>query len=91
MPYTQTKWSLASLYPGHDSPELQTAFDLIEEQVTSFEGVRSKLKPETRNVIGLVSASTAFFPRARMDEVLAEFADLLRRFGGAERVETRTY
>jgi len=46
MAYTLSKWSLAPLYPGYDSPELQTAFDLIEEQVTSFEGVRGKLKPD---------------------------------------------
>jgi oligoendopeptidase F len=45
MPYTQTKWSLAALYPGYDSTELQNAFDMIEEQVTSFEGVRNKLVP----------------------------------------------
>ena len=46
MPYTQTKWSLAALYPGYESAELQNAFDMIEEQVTSFEGVRNKLVPD---------------------------------------------
>ncbi len=46
MPYTQTKWSLAPLYPGYESAELQNAFDMIEEQVTSFEGVRGKLTPD---------------------------------------------
>jgi oligoendopeptidase F len=43
MPYAQTKWSLTPLYPGYDSPELQNAFDMIEEQVTAFEGARGKL------------------------------------------------
>ncbi|CAG0991580.1 oligoendopeptidase F [Anaerolineales bacterium] len=46
MSYTQTKWSLAPLYPGYDSPELQNAFDMIEEQVTAFEGARGKLTPD---------------------------------------------
>ena len=46
MTYAQTRWSLSGLFPGFDSPELETAFDKVEEQVTSFEGVRGKLKPE---------------------------------------------
>src|SRR5581483_10955158 len=44
--YSQTKWSLADLFPGPDSPELEAAFDKVEEQVTSFEGVRGKLKAD---------------------------------------------
>ena len=43
MAYKLSKWSLAPLYPGYESAELQSAFDMIEEQVTSFEGVRDKL------------------------------------------------
>jgi oligoendopeptidase F len=43
MAYKISKWSLAPLYPGNESAELQSAFDMIEEQVTSFEGLRSKL------------------------------------------------
>ncbi|MBM3181202.1 MAG: M3 family oligoendopeptidase [Chloroflexi bacterium] len=46
MAYKLSKWSLASLYPGYKSAELQSAFDMIEEQVTSFEGVREKLSPD---------------------------------------------
>jgi oligoendopeptidase F len=42
--YSVKKWDLGELFPGFDSPELQAAFDNVEEQVTSFEGVRSKLK-----------------------------------------------
>jgi oligoendopeptidase F len=59
MAYTLSKWSLAPLYPGYDSPELQTAFDLIEEQVASFEGVRGKLKPDisTEQFLEAVRAS----------------------------------
>ena len=44
--YIQTHWDLGDLFPGYDSPELEAAFDQVEEQVTAFEGVRGKLKPE---------------------------------------------
>ena len=46
MAYKISKWSLAPLYPSYESAELQSAFDMIEEQVTSFEGVRGKLNPD---------------------------------------------
>lgn len=46
MAYTPTKWNLNELYPGFDSPDLQAAFDNVEEQVMSFEGIRGKLQPE---------------------------------------------
>lgn len=46
MAYQLSKWDLTQLYPGYDSAELQNAFDMIEEQVASFEGVRDKLKPD---------------------------------------------
>ncbi len=44
--YSIKKWDLGELFPGLDSPELQAAFDHVEEQVTSFEGVRDKLKSD---------------------------------------------
>jgi oligoendopeptidase F len=44
--YQLSRWSLADLYPGPDSPELEASFDQIEEQITSFEGVRGKLTPD---------------------------------------------
>lgn len=44
--YSIKKWDLGQLFPGFDSPELQAAFDNVEEQVASFEGVRGKLNPE---------------------------------------------
>jgi oligoendopeptidase F len=44
--YSVKKWDLGELFPGSDSPDLQAAFDNVEEQVTSFEGVRDKLKPD---------------------------------------------
>ena len=44
--YIVKKWNLGELFPGFDTPELEAAFDNVEEQVTSFEGVRGKLKPD---------------------------------------------
>jgi oligoendopeptidase F len=46
MAYTQTHWKLNDLFPGYDSPDLQAAFDNVEEQVASFEGARGKLQPD---------------------------------------------
>jgi oligoendopeptidase F len=44
--YSVKKWDLGELFSGFDSPELQEAFDNVEEQVASFEGVRGKLNPD---------------------------------------------
>ena len=46
MAYALAKWNLNDLYPAFDSPDLQAAFDNVEEQVQSFEGIRNKLKPD---------------------------------------------
>lgn len=46
MAYALTKWNLGELFPSFESPELQGAFDNVEEQVASFEGVRNKLSPD---------------------------------------------
>ena len=46
MAYKLSKWDLSPLYPSYESPELQNAFDMVEEQVASFEGVRNKLAPD---------------------------------------------
>ena len=61
MAYSIKKWNLGELFPSFDSPELQAAFDNVEEQVTSFEGVRGKLKPdmEIENFLEVVRASEA--------------------------------
>ena len=74
MAYTQKKWSLAPLYPGYESAELQNAFDMIEEQVTSFEGVRGKLNPE-------ISAEQ-FMQIVRASEETARIANKLYSFAG---------
>ena len=44
--YSVKKWDLDELFPGFDSPELESAFDNVEEQVAAFEGVRGKLNPD---------------------------------------------
>ena len=46
MAYALAQWNLNELYPAFDSPDLQAAFDNVEEQVQSFEGIRNKLKPD---------------------------------------------
>ena len=57
--YSVKKWDLGELFPSFDSPELQGAFDNVEEQVTSFEGVRGKLSPDidTETFLDIVRAS----------------------------------
>jgi oligoendopeptidase F len=59
MTYSLTKWNLGELYPSFESPELQGAFDNVEEEVTSFEGVRGKLNPDidTETFLEVVRAS----------------------------------
>ena len=61
MAYALTKWNLGELFPSFESPELQGAFDNVEEQVASFEGVRNKLSPdmEAETFIEVVRASEA--------------------------------
>ena len=34
MTYTQTRWTLHDLFADYDSPDLQAAFDRVEELVT---------------------------------------------------------
>jgi oligoendopeptidase F len=61
MAYALTKWNLGELFPGFESPELQGAFDNVEEQVASFEGVRNKLNPDMdkETFLEVVGASEA--------------------------------
>ncbi|HJQ14321.1 MAG TPA: M3 family oligoendopeptidase [Anaerolineales bacterium] len=57
--YTVKKWNLGDLFSGFDSPELESAFDNVEEQVASFEGVRNKLNPaiDAETFLDVVRAS----------------------------------
>jgi oligoendopeptidase F len=41
--YTQKRWSLSDLFPGHDSPEFEGAMESLEQAVSTFEENRPKL------------------------------------------------
>jgi oligoendopeptidase F len=73
--YSVKKWDLGELFSGFDSPELQSAFENVEEQVASFEGVRGKLNPdiETETFLEVVRASEEI---TRVVHRLAAFAEL---------------
>ena len=44
--YTQKRWSLSALFPGHDSPEFSGAMESVEGAVSKFEEIRPKLTAE---------------------------------------------
>jgi oligoendopeptidase F len=73
--YSVKKWDLHELFSGFDSPELQGAFDNVEEQVASFEGVREKLNPEidSETFLDIVRASEEM---TRLIKKLDAFAGL---------------
>ncbi|MBN1306167.1 MAG: M3 family oligoendopeptidase [Anaerolineales bacterium] len=75
MSYKQTKWSLDDLYPGIDSPKLETTFDQIEEQITAFEGIRNKLQADipAEQFMDFVRASET---TARLESRLYAYAGL---------------
>src|SRR5215210_9564732 len=72
--YSVKKWELGELFPGFDSPELQGAFDNVEEQVASFEGVRGKLNPD-------IDAET-FLDVVRASEESARVINKIYAFAG---------
>lgn len=74
MTFTQAKWSLADLYPGFNTPELESAFDVIEEQVTSFEGLRANLTPDM--------PADRFADIVRASEEMTRVANKLYAFAG---------
>ena len=74
MTFTQTKWSLADLYPGFNAPEFESAFDTIEEQVTSFEGLRANLTPDM--------PADRFLDVIRASEEMTRVANKLYSFAG---------
>ena len=41
--YTQKRWSLSDLFPGHDSPEFEGAMESLEQAVAAFEKNRPQL------------------------------------------------
>lgn len=74
MTYKLSKWDLSQLYPGYDSAELQSAFDMIEEQVASFEGLRDKLKPDM--------PAGQFMDALKASEAMTRIGSKLQAFAG---------
>jgi oligoendopeptidase F len=74
MTYTQTHWSLADLYSGFETTEYEAAFDQIEEQVSSFEGLRENLKPDM--------PIEQFMQVVRASEQMTRVANQLYSFAG---------
>ena len=46
MTYELSPWSLKDLYPGVSSPELEAAFRQLDDHISSFEKIRTQLKPD---------------------------------------------
>src|SRR5512138_1646274 len=104
MAYAPTKWNLNELYPGFDSPDLQAAFDNVEEQVMSFEGIRGKLQPdldanqfmefvraseETSRVINKIYAFTGLsFASNTQDQIAQTYMARVQQF--AAQMQNRT-
>lgn len=74
MAYQLSKWDLSPLYPGYDSPELQAAFDMLEEQAVSFEGLRDKLKPDI--------PAEQFLEAVKASELMARIGNKMYSFAG---------
>jgi oligoendopeptidase F len=47
--YSQTKWSLADLFPGHDSTEIKNTISEVEGKITDFESRRDHLSADIAN------------------------------------------
>ncbi len=74
MAYEIKKWNLDDLFTGFDSPELNAAFDNVDEQVTSFEGVRGKLKPDMD--------SETFLEAVKASEAMTKIVNRIYAFAG---------
>ena len=74
MPYAIKKWDLTQLFQGFGSSELESAFDNVEEQVASFEGVRDKLNSE-------VDVET-FLAVVRASETTSRIVNRINAFAG---------
>jgi oligoendopeptidase F len=43
--YTQTRWSLADLFPAYNAPETDRAFEEVQKKADEFETLRPRLQP----------------------------------------------
>jgi oligoendopeptidase F len=55
--YNQQRWSLAALFPGHQTPEFEGAMKALEKSIETFEKVRSQLIPEIdeKTFLGIIN------------------------------------
>src|SRR5512141_251037 len=76
MAYALSRWSLDEFFPGLGSPELESAFDQVEEQVASFEGLRPRLSPDIsgEQFMDAVSASEGIIRLLRRVDAFASLA-----------------
>lgn len=74
MTFRQSPWSLQDLFPGFDSPELESAFQSLEAQVAAFEQFRAELKPDI--------STDAFLHIVRESEAITRAAYRLYGFAG---------
>ena len=75
MTFTQKAWSLESLFPGFDSPELEATYKELDEQITTFEALRPKLSAEM-DVEDFMEALEASEKSTRLAHKLYAFAGL---------------
>ena len=71
-PFTQSRWSLADLFPAIDSPELESGFTQLEALVTEFE----KIRPELKDVI----STGRFLEIIHLDEQATKLAYKINAF-----------
>jgi oligoendopeptidase F len=71
LPYTESRWSLADLFPSHEGDEIKAAFAEVDAKVADFETKRTMLSPgiDPETFMELVRGSE-------------EIAALLNRIGG---------
>ncbi len=72
--YHQKPWSLADLFPAHDSPEMKAAFDELETKITAFEGLRPTLTPQI--------SEKAFLELLHHQEAIEDQGNRVQSFAG---------
>jgi oligoendopeptidase F len=75
-PFTQTRWSLADLFPSADGPELEAAFSQLNQLVAEFEKIRPQLSDEMEQA-ELLSAIHSLEAINRLGNRVGAFASLL--------------
>ena len=75
MTYTQSKWSLADLFPTQDSPEMKAAFDELDIKVIEFEALRPSLSP-TMSADDFLNVIRQLEAISRISRLIGEFASL---------------